>query len=160
MCRENALCLRIMLRTGLRIGDVLNLRKDQVARQFWITEQKTGKRRRVGLTDALVKELQRNARGSEWCFPSPRDKKRHRTRQAVWADMKRVSRALRIPVNVGPHSARKVYAVHLMQEYGDLESVRRALNHDNVTVTALYAMADLLVKTLPEREYKPRRVRR
>lgn len=51
-----------------------------------------------------------------------------------------------MPQNVGPHSARKIYAVDLMQKYGDIERVRRALNHESSTVTALYAMADMLTE--------------
>ena len=42
----------------------------------------------------------------------------------------------------GPHSFRKVYAVELLNKYGDLERVRRALNHGGVEVTLIYAMAD------------------
>ena len=56
--------------------------------------------------------------------------------------MKRAAKAFRLQLNVGPHSARKVYAVELMQKYGDIERVRRALNHNSETVTLLYAMAD------------------
>lgn len=160
MLPENRLALQVCLRTGLRIGDVLALRAADVGRQFWITEAKTGKRRRVGLPDTLVDRLRRNARGSVWCFPSPKNPMKHRTRQAVWADVKRTSRALRIPVNVGTHSARKVYAVYLMDKYGDIDAVRKALNHDNPTVTALYAMADILTASAAARRVPMRRVRR
>lgn len=37
--------------------------------------------------------------------------------------------------------------MELMRKYGDLDRVRRALNHDNAGVTLIYAMAD----KLPER---------
>lgn len=160
MTRDNSLILRVMLRTGLRISDVLELKKSQISRCFWVTERKTGKRRAVGLTDELVEQLRRNAGRSEWCFPSPKDIKKHKTRQAVWADMKRVSRALKLPVNASTHSARKVYAVELMHKYGDIVEVQKALNHDNPTVTVLYALADVLVDTLPYRKHPARRVRR
>ena len=45
----NALVMRVCLHTGLRISDVLNLRTEQLAPRFWITEGKTGKRRQIGL---------------------------------------------------------------------------------------------------------------
>ena len=64
----------------------------------------------------------------------------------MWADVKRAQRAFRLPQNVGPHSARKVYAVKLMQKYGDIERVRRNLNHSAKSVTAIYAMADILLE--------------
>lgn len=67
---------------------------------------------------------------------------KHHTRQAVWKDVKRAAQAFRLKQNVGPHSARKVYAVDLMKRYGDIERVRRALNHSSESVTLIYAMAD------------------
>ena len=105
-----------------------------------VTEQKTGKKRQVGLPEPLLSDLKKNA-GKWWVFPG-RDPRKHRTRQAVWKDVKRAARAFRLPQNVGPHSARKVYAVDLMRKYGDIDRVKRALNHSSETVTMIYAMAD------------------
>jgi integrase len=137
---ENRLVMRTALHTGLRIGDVLRLRSDQLRPNFWITEQKTGKRRQVGLPRQLLDDLIAAA-GKTWVFPG-RDPAKPRTRQAVWKDVKRAARAMRLPQNVAPHSFRKVYAVELLQRYGDIEKVRRALNHNSEIVTLIYAMAD------------------
>ena len=41
---------------------------------------------------------------------------------------------------------RKVYAVDLMKRYGDIQRVRKALNHESVTTTMIYAMADRLLQ--------------
>ena len=60
--------------------------------------------------------------------------------------MKRAAAAMRLPQNVAPHSARKVYAVELLARYGDIEKVRRALNHDSEIVTLIYAMADVQLR--------------
>ena len=141
---ENRLVMRTALTTGLRIGDVLELKPHQLKPHFWVTEQKTGKRRQVGLPEPLLSDLKKNA-GKYWVFPG-RDPKKHRTRQAVWKDVKRAARAFRLKQNVAPHSARKVYAVDLLKKYGDIDRVRRALNHGSETVTMIYAMADLLLQ--------------
>ena len=137
---ENRLVMRTLLHTGLRIGDVLQLKPDQLKPNFWITEQKTGKRRQVGLPEPLLSDLRESA-DAEWVFPGAAPGK-HRTRQAVWKDVKRAAKAFRLPVNASPHSARKIYAAELMEKYGDLERVRRALNHNSESVTLIYAMAD------------------
>lgn len=159
MTPDNRRVLQVMLRTGLRVSDVLSLRADQIGRQFWATESKTGKRLHCGLPDWLTAEILRHAGGSVWAFPSPTDPAKHRSRQAVWRDLKKAAKAFRLPVNVGTHSMRKAYAVDLMAKYGDVERVRRALNHENATVTMLYAMADMLTESAHERrvEYKRRR---
>lgn len=137
---ENALVLRVALHTGLRIGDVLELKTDQLKPHFWVKEKKTGKSKQVGLPAPLLSELEKHA-GKIWVFPG-RNPQNHRTRQAVWKDMKRAAKAFRIRANAAPHSARKVYAVELRKKYGDLERVQRALNHSSEAVTLLYAMAD------------------
>lgn len=148
---DNRRVIQVMLRTGLRVSDVLELPRDRLARQFTVRERKTGKPMKCGLPDWLREDIMRHSDGSPWAFPSPTDPKRHRSRQAVWRDLKRVQRAFRLPVNLGTHSARKTYAVHLMHQYGDIERVRRALNHDNATVTVIYAMADMLAQGAEDR---------
>lgn len=136
----NALVMRVALHTGLRVGDVLSLKTDRLAPRFWVTESKTGKRRQVGLPQPLLDDLKKQA-GEVWVFPGRNGRKPH-TRQAVWKDVKRAAKALRLPQNVAPHSARKVFAVDLLQKYGDFERVRRALNHGSTAVTLIYALAD------------------
>lgn len=136
----NALVMRVALHTGLRVGDCLALKTAQLQPRFWVTESKTGKRRQVGLPEPLLSDLKKQA-GEVWCFEGRRPGK-PRTRQAVWKDVKRAARALRLPQNVGPHSARKVFAVELLGKYGDIDRVRRALNHSSEAVTLIYAMAD------------------
>lgn len=137
---QNRLVMRVALHTGLRLGDVLALKSVQLKPHFWVTECKTGKRRQVGLPEPLLSDLKKTA-GRVWVFEG-RSPEKHRTRQAVWKDVKRAAKAFRLPANIGPHSARKVYAAELMERYGDLDKVRRALNHSNEAVTMIYAMAD------------------
>ena len=138
---ENRLVMRVALHTGLRISDILCLRPEQLKPHFWVTESKTGKRRQIGLPEPLLSDLKKQA-GKWWVFPSPVDPHKHRTRQAVWKDVKRAAKFFRMPQNIAPHSARKVYAVDLLHKYGDIAVVRRALNHSSDAVTIIYALAD------------------
>lgn len=140
---DNALVARVMLCTGLRVGDVLELTPGQIKPSTRVTERKTGKARTVRIPPGLCAEVLRRA-GTHWAFPSPRDPCKHRTRQAVWADIKRAQKACRLTVNLGTHSMRKAYAVRLMHRYGDLAKVQAALLHDRPEVTLLYALADKL----------------
>ncbi len=142
---ENRLIMEICLDTGLRISDVLELRTDVVVGasegRFTVRERKTGKNRRV----RLPKDLQDRAiafAGKIYVFENRRDYKRHKTRQAVYKDMKRVAAAFKIKLNVAPHSARKSWAVEEYAKDGDLKRVQKLMNHDSEAVTMLYAMAD------------------
>lgn len=145
----NALVMRVALHTGLRVGDCLSLKTAQLASRFWVTEAKTGKRRQIGLPEPLLSDL-KNQAGAIWVFQGINPKK-HRTRQAVWKDVKRAALAFRLPQNIGPHSARKVFAVELLRKYGDIEKVRRCLNHGSIAVTLIYAMADKQLESKSKR---------
>lgn len=137
----NRLVCRVCVSTGLRVGDVVQLRTDQLKPQFWIVEQKTGKRRRVNLAAPLLKDLREQA-GRVWVFEGARGPDKHRTRQAVWRDVKRAARAFRLPQNVTVHSLRKVFAVDALgKAKGNVGKVQRALNHSDQATTMIYAMA-------------------
>ena len=138
---QNRLVCEIMLHTGLRVGDVLALRKEKIKPRMTIVEQKTGKKRQISLTADLV----RRARGDGvegFVFPHAYKLNEHRTRQAVWKDVTRAAKILRYK-QVSPHSCRKVYAVDYYKAHG-LEATGRALNHDRESTTLLYALADVL----------------
>lgn len=153
---QNQLIVRVMLHTGMRLSDALNLRSEGLGTSGWYVEAKTGKKRRYGLPRPLLEAVMEQA-GPEWAFPG-RKKGTHKTRQAVWKDIKRASKAFRLPQNVGAHSMRKVYAVELLRKHGDIERVRRNLNHSSTSVTAIYAMADILLdRKLAERDRRRRR---
>lgn len=141
----NRLVARVMLKTGLRISDVLKFRKETVARVMRIREQKTDKPRTVRLPEKLVEEL-RGDGVPGWCFPGWRDPEKHRTRQAVWADFRRAAKMLRL-AQVSPHSCRKTFSVDYFHKNG-LEKTQSILNHDNTEVTLLYALADVITKDL------------
>lgn len=141
----NRLVCEVCLATGLRIGDVLNLKTAQLRqKRFTIKEQKTGKSRLVYLPKDLHDRLLRWA-GRVWVFEGRLSAKKHRTRQAVFKDLRRAAKAFRITAHVTPHSLRKVYAVEYFQRSGcNLEKVRKLLNHSTEAVTMIYAMADRL----------------
>ena len=142
---SNRLVCRVCLQTGLRVGDVVSLKTQDLKGQFWIEEAKTKKRRRVNLPRELLDQVRAQA-GEVWAFPG-RKPWQHRTRQAVWADVKRAAKAFRIRQNIAPHSFRKVYAVELLRRCGDVKRVQRALNHSDCATTMIYVMAAELLKT-------------
>lgn len=141
---ENALVIETMLQTGLRVSDVLGITRAQLERgqRFTVTESKTGKGNRVRLGKSLYLRLLAQS-GKKWVFESARNPAKHRTRQAVWADVKRASRALRLRQNVGTHSARKSYACGEYERTHSVERVKSKLNHSNTETTVLYLLDDL-----------------
>lgn len=143
---ENRLAIETSLVTGLRISDVLSLKTDQVVRsdRFSVVESKTGKRKKVYIPNDLRNALLRIS-GKIYIFPHRLDFHRHRTRQAVYKDIKRACKAFRIKdLQISPHTARKIYAVSKYQKYQSIEKVKNLLNHTDEAVTMIYAMADYI----------------
>ena len=154
----NFLIMRVCLDTGLRISDVLCFEKRKLLQKsFVVTEMKTGKKRKIRLKAKLKAELLRfcSCNGSAFVFRHRTNPKKHKTRQAVWYDIKRACSLLGIKKNITPHSARKIFAVELGKLGYDLEAVRQLLNHDQEGTTMFYLFAEEFQNTK-----KPRRRRR
>ena len=129
------------LDTGLRISDVLSLRAAQIGSQrVTVHESKTGKTRRVYLRRALWERLKAIA-GSLYVFEGRDSPDKHRTRQAVWKDVRRAAKAMRVK-HVGCHTARKVYAVDIYRRKG-LVATQTALGHDRPETTLIYLASEL-----------------
>lgn len=137
----NALVVETMLQTGLRVSDVLELTRSDLAKgqRFTVSESKTGKGKRIRIGKKLYFRLLAQC-GKKWVFPSVHDERKHRTRQAVWADVKRAAKSLRLRENVAPHSARKSYACGEYERTHDLQAVKSKLNHSNIETTVLYLL--------------------
>lgn len=141
MMPDNALALRLSLVTGLRIDDVLSLRSSDLLRcTVFGTSKKTGKAFRHVINKTLADCLRRNSAGSPWLFPSHATDS-HKTRQAVYIDVRKACKACGVTAHVSPHSARKTFAADLYHREG-LQAVKDALQHDNYATTLIYALSD------------------
>lgn len=146
MMPTNALVVRVCMRTGLRVSDVLELKTAQLRPRQTVRERKTGKTRRVVWSRQLYEEMLQQA-GRIWVFECRTDPTRHRTRQAVYKDIRHVAAmyqrtgAISRRQVIGTHTARKVAAVDAYHR-GGLPAAQRLLNHSDPGITLLYALAD------------------
>lgn len=147
MGEERWLALWVASETGLRVGDVVAIRLEDVKRsRLTYIAKKTGKQGSCSLPSSLsraieVKKSDLQGR-SPWLFPSPRDPRKHITRQAVWHRVKRACQKAGIdPQGIAPHSFRKYFAVELFKREG-MAVTQKALQHDRASTTELYALSD------------------
>lgn len=140
---ENVLAVQVSLETGARIGDVVALRSENLSKNtITYVAAKTLKTDKKSITPQLAERLRRNA-GGGWLFPSRRSESGHRTRQAVWKDIRQACAHFGITGNISPHSARKTYAVTDYHAHG-LNRAQKDLQHDNLNTTMLYVFSDQL----------------
>ena len=131
----------VSLETGLRIGDVVKLRKSNLKSDgLHYRAQKTRKNGVARISASLRNQLEQ--RRGKWLFPSPYKAGEHITRQCAWARIKSACKRAGIdPQGISPHSLRKVFAVELYREQG-FRAVQEALQHRNSATTEIYSFAD------------------
>jgi integrase len=151
---ENALAVRVSLETGMRIGDVLELKPENIkGRTIHYVADKTGKAGKAVITKDLADKLAAVS-GEFYIWPKRGEPNEHRTRQAVWADVKKAASCLRaaglLPdVNITPHSARKTFAVDDCERHGILHT-QKALQHSNKATTKLYVYSEEYLSSLTD----------
>lgn len=148
----NALVCEVALVTGWRIDDILALETEAVHRALelkrpciTITEQKTGKKSKRYIDRGLLLRVYAQA-GQRYVFEGRDDYRRHRTRQAVFMDLKKTAKKFKVKLNFAPHSLRKNYAVYLREHGKTIEEIQKIMNHADMATTLLYAMSDELTK--------------
>lgn len=132
--------LWVALETGLRVGDVVSLRRISLKDDgIHYRAQKTRKCGIAPISTELRKQLPKRGK---WLFPSPYKSGEHITRQCVWARIKRAAKRAGVnPEGISPHTLRKVFAVELYREKG-FKAVQTALQHTNSATTEIYSFAD------------------
>ena len=141
LAAEAWLPLWVSLETGLRIGDVVKLRKANLkADGLHYKAQKTGKNGVAKISKALRVELERKK--GKWLFPSPYKNGKHITRQACWSRIKKACKLAEVDADgISPHTLRKIFAVELYRKKGFL-AVKEALQHNSAATTEIYSFAD------------------
>jgi integrase len=141
------LCLG--LNTAFRIGDLVRLKVGDVTgpdgkilAELAISEQKTGKARRIPINSAAARPLAAwlRARGpsrpGDWLFPSR--KGGHLSRKTFYHKLKAAGRELGLS-RLGTHSMRKTFAFRVYQATGgNLALVQKLLNHESAADTLRY----------------------
>lgn len=132
----------IGLHTGLRIGDILNLRVGDIYNKsnIYIKEQKTGKSKEIEISNKLKRELKKFCKGrsleeylikSRQGFNNPIG--RHRAYQII-----KEAAEIHGLKNIGCHSIRKSFGRKYYDKHGDIEELRKYFNHSSSGITLRY----------------------
>ena len=132
----------IAISTGLRIGDILKLRVEDVYNKnsILIKEQKTGKRQEIELSPKLKREIKKwcsSREGSEYLIKSRQGLNSPITRYRAYQIIKEVADLHGLD-NIACHSTRKTFGRKYYDKYGDIEELRKYFNHSSSAVTLRY----------------------
>ena len=140
--RNYAMC-RLMLDAGLRCGEVLNLKVNDVdwtTGRVHIRQGKGEKDRIVWLNDDALDALRRwkvkRPTNNDWLFCTLKGDRLHD--RYVRAMVKRKAKQAGIDKNVHPHTLRHSFATDLYRESKNLRLVQKALGHASIQTTEIY----------------------
>ena len=137
--RDSAM-IELLYATGLRVTELVRLRKETWHEGWLIVRGKGGKERLVPYGDVAGRTvteylLTRND-ASPWMFLSLRGKPM--TRQNFWARLKHHAQLAGISKKVSPHTLRHAFATHLLEHGADLRAVQAMLGHADISTTEIY----------------------
>lgn len=134
--------IRLMLFTGIRKGNVLRMKWDEVnlaEREWLIPKTKSGRSHRVPLNESAVGALESQLRFREaenpYVFPGNKKGTCLTTVHNVWV---KVRDEIGL-TNCRLHDLRHTFASHLTMATGDLPAVAKLLGHQSTAMTARYA---------------------
>jgi site-specific recombinase XerD len=144
--RERAMIL-LLLTGGLRRGELLSLRREDVATDATeITVTGKGRKTRTvplphHTAKALEKHLVKSDKSSPFAFPNQRG--RQLTATTFYRSFRRIlARAGLADAGLTPHSLRHAYATHLLRAQVDVKTVQELLGHADLSTTARYLHSD------------------
>lgn len=130
----------IGINTGLRVGDLLKLKTNDVKRKkrIVIQEGKTKKPRTIQL-DKIYGEVQAyaNTVTSEWLFPSRKGDKPITTTQA-YRQLNKAAEMADTTEGIGTHTMRKTFGYWFYKQYKDVAKLQAILNHSHPQITLTY----------------------
>jgi len=158
--------LEIMYATGLRVSELVNLKKEDVDLMTGLVRchGKGNKERRVPLGKSAIHWLQQYAavkagygkQSSPYLFLY---RGRPFTRQLAWSMIKTHAEKVGIK-NVSPHTLRHSFATHLLQHGADSRSVQALLGHSDISTTQIYThITDMHLRSAYDRHHPRARMK-
>jgi len=129
----------LALNTGMRRGEILNLKWDDIdfrQKIIYIRNSKSGEKREIPMNDIVITTLQQMKKIS--CGPYVFTNKEGRPFQKVYKGFKAALRRAGIN-NFTFHDLRHTFASHLVMNGADLKTVQELLGHKTFNMTLRYA---------------------
>lgn len=132
----------IALNTGMRKGEILSLRWDQIRSGFiYLSETKTNEARQIPITNDLEECFKaiKNRRqiNSVYLFPNRRDKRGGHIKD-IKTSFKSTLERTGIK-DFRPHDLRHTFASHYIMRGGSLKALKEILGHNDIKMTMRYA---------------------
>jgi len=138
---KHKLIIKLIYGTGLRVSEIVNLKKENVNIEEELIKIKLskGKKDRFVKIPCSIKEELNNYMKleiGEYLFESNRGGKL--TKATIQAIIKNAGKKARIKKRVYPHLLRHSFATHLLEQGTDLRIIQKLLGHSSIKTTQIY----------------------
>ena len=145
-CRDKAM-LEVMYATGIRVSELIALDLDDVNLDMGAIKCSGAKKYRViPLYPAALQALKAYMKDVRSLLVSDPDESAlfvnvsgvRMSRQGFWKILKHYQATAHIEKEITPHTLRHSFAVHLLENGADLDSLQELLGHSDISSTQLY----------------------
>lgn len=138
---KHRLILKILYGCGLRVAEIINLRKEDINFNEGLLHIKLSKGKKdrfVKIPDSLIKNLESYCilNNSDVLFPSNRGG--CLTKKTIGKIVDNAAKKSEIKKEVYPHLLRHSFATHLLEQGTDLRIIQKLLGHSDIKTTQIY----------------------
>lgn len=138
---KHRLIIKVLYGTGLRISEIVNLKKENINFEENLIKVNLGKGKKdrfVKIPSSIKEELINYSKTfeSKYLFPSNRNKKI--TKATIQAILRNSAKRAGIKKRVYPHLLRHSFATHLLEQGTDLRIIQKLLGHSSIKTTQIY----------------------
>lgn len=137
------LILILIYSAGLRVGEVVRLKIEDIDSERMLIHIKQGKGRKDRYTMLsqvalkILRDYTTRYKPETWLFPGGKENK-HLTERSVQKVFENALQKARIKKNVSVHSLRHSFATHLLENGTDLRYIQELLGHESSKTTEIY----------------------
>lgn len=138
---KHKLILKLLYGCGLRVSEVVNLKKEdlRLSEGILIVRQSKGNKDRiVTIPNSIINDLQSflGLHSSDYAFDSQVGNKL--TTRTVGMIVLHAAMKAGIKKKISPHTLRHSYATHLLEQGTDLRIIQKLLGHSSIKTTEIY----------------------
>lgn len=145
---RNYMLFSLGINTGLRISDILPLKKVDVFNRTHIVvvEKKTKKRKMLQITPQLQREIRKYCRNlnlgdDDYLFQSRQGDNQPITRSMAYKILRKATEEFGIE-QIGTHTMRKTFGYHLYKKTKNVAVLQKIFNHSSPDITLRYIGID------------------
>ncbi len=138
---KSRLIISLLYSTGLRVSEIVNLKKDELNlndKSGWVRKGKGSKDRLFMMSESIAEELKEfmNSKGKEYTYVFSKDKPL--TTRNIQKIIHGTRNRANINKKVTPHTLRHSFATHLLEQGTDIRIIQAMLGHASLSTTQVY----------------------